>query len=89
MHGIIENGHLMVSLLGQPQEQFEVTEVIRHGPSLVLQCQPVLKGEDFEPSSDQDEPSSDQDLTVRVFITDDNAKPLPLHDPRRFYEDLL
>lgn len=74
-------GHLLVALPGQPLDRFEVTEVIRQGTSLVLQCQPVEKGNDSEPRS----PRDDSD---HVFITDDDAQPLSRHDPRRFYEDL-
>jgi len=76
-------GHLLVALAlpGQPLDCFEVTEVIRQGTSLVLQCQPVEKENDSESPS----PRDDSD---HVFITDDDAEPLSLHDPRRFYEDL-
>ena len=44
-------GHLLVALPGQPLDRFEVTEVTRQGTSLVLQCQPVEKGNDSEPPS--------------------------------------
>ncbi len=75
------DGHLLVTFAGQPLNRFEVTEVIRQGTSLVLQCQPVETGDDPEPSS----PRAASD---HVFITDDDAEPLSFHDPRRFYEDL-
>ncbi len=74
-------GHLLVALTGQPLGHFEVTEVIRQGASLVLQCQPVEKGNDSKPSSSRDD-------SAKVFLTDDDAEPLSFHDPRRFYEDL-
>ena len=44
-------GHLLVALPGHPLVRFEVTEVIRQGTSLVLQCQPVEKENDSEPLS--------------------------------------
>ena len=74
-------GHLLVALPGQPLDRFEVTEVIRQGTSLVLQCQPVEKENDSEPPSPRDDSDN-------VFITDGDAEPLSLHDLRRFYEDL-
>ena len=74
-------GHLLVALPGQPLDRFEVTEVIRQGSSSVLQCQPVGKENDSEPPSFRDD-------SDHVFITDDDAEPLSLHDPRQFYEDL-
>ena len=74
-------GHLLVALHGQPLDRFEVTEVIRQGTSLLLQCQPVDEGNDSKPSSPRDDSDN-------VCITDGDAEPLSLHDPRRFYEDL-
>ncbi len=74
-------GHMLVALPGQPLDRFEVTEVIRQGTSLVLQCHPVEQGDDPKPSS----PRAASD---HVFITDEDAEPLSFHDPRRFYEDL-
>ncbi len=74
-------GHLLVALPGQPLVRFEVTEVIRQGTSLVLQCQPVEKENDSEPPSPRDDSDN-------VFITDGDAEPLSFHDSRRFYEDL-
>ena len=85
MQAILENpngnGHLVVAIPGQPEDRFEVTEMFRQGPSLVLHCQPV------EPANAPG-PSSHQDQTDRVFITDDEPTPRSFHDPRRFYEDL-
>jgi hypothetical protein len=81
MEDLNVNRHLVVAIPGQPQDHFEVTEVIQQGTSLILQCQPVEKGNDPEPFSHQDH-------TDRVFITDGDAEPLSFHDPRRFYEDL-
>ena len=76
-----EEGRLLVALPGQPLNRFEVTEVIRQGTSLLLQCQPVVEGNDSKPSSPRD--GSDD-----MSITDYDAKPLSFHDTRRFYEDL-
>ena len=84
-HAIMENldgnDHLVVAIPGQPEDRFEVTEMIRRGPSLVLHCNPVEPG-------NAPGPSSHQDPTDRVFITDDEPVPRSSHDPRRFYEDL-
>ena len=81
MENLNGNGHLVVAIPGQPEDRFEVTEMIWQGPSLVLHCQPVEPGNDPGPSSHQDQ-------TDRVFITDDEPAPRSFHDPRRFYEDL-
>ncbi len=74
-------GHLLVSLTEQPLSRFQVTQMTRQGTSLVLQCQPVENENDSETSSPRDE-------SDHVFYTDDGAKPMSRHDPRRFYEDL-
>ena len=74
-------GHLVVALAGQPSNRFEVTEVVRQGTALVLQCQPVASGGDPAPPSPRE-------ASGRVFIADEDAEPLSFHDPRRLYEDL-
>ena len=81
MENLDGNDHLVVAIPGRPEDHFEVTEMIRRGPSLVLHCQPVGPANDPGPSSHQDQ-------TDRVFITDDEPAPRSFHDPRRFYEDL-
>jgi len=81
MENLNGNDHLVVAIPGQPEDRFEVTEMFRQGPSLVLHCQPVGPGNDPGPSSHQDQ-------TDRVFITDDEPAPRSFHDSRRFYEDL-
>ena len=40
MENLNGNGHLVVAIPGQPEDRFEVTEMIWQGPSLVLHCQP-------------------------------------------------
>jgi hypothetical protein len=74
-------GHLLVALPGQPLDRFEVTEVIREGTSLVLQCEPLERETDPEPLSHQDDSDSS-------FYKNDDVEFLSPHDPRRFYEDL-
>jgi hypothetical protein len=73
--------HVLVALPGQPLDRFEVTEVIRQGTSLVLQCQPLENGNDPEPPS----PRDDSDHS---FYKNDDIEFLSRHDPYRFYEDL-
>jgi hypothetical protein len=75
------DAHLLVAVPGQAEGRFEVTEVVRQGTSLVLQCQPLEEATISEPEPRRDD-------SDRVFITDENAEPLSFHDPRRFYEDL-
>ena len=74
-------GHLVVALAGQPSNRFEVTEAVRQGTDLVLQCSPVA------PEGDP-APSPPREAVDRVFIRDEDAEPLSFHDPRRWYEDL-
>jgi hypothetical protein len=81
MENLNGNGHLVVAIPGQPEGQFEVTEMIWQGPSLVLHCNPVEPG-------NAPGPSSHRDQTDRVFIADDEPAPRSVHDPRWFYEDL-
>jgi hypothetical protein len=76
MEDINGNGHLVVAIPGQPEDRFEVTEVIRQGPSLVPHCQPVGPG-------NAPGPSSHQDQTDRVFLTDDEPASRSFHDPPR------
>ena len=75
-------GHLLVTLPGQPLDRFEVTEVIREGTSLVLQCEPLGRETDPEPLSRQD------DYCEHSFYKNDDVEFLSPHDPQRFYEDL-
>jgi len=74
-------GHLLVALPGQSLERFEVTEVIREGTSLVLQCEPLGRETDPEPLTRQDD-------SDHSFYKNDDVKFLSPHDPQRFYEDL-
>jgi hypothetical protein len=74
-------GHLLVTLPGQPLDRFEVTEVIRDGTSLVLQCEPLERETDPEPLTRQDD-------SDHSFYKNDDVEFLSPHDPQRFYEDL-
>ena len=83
------DSHVLVALPGQPLDRFEVTEVIRQGTSLVLQCQPVevLQCQPVENGNDP-EPPSPQDDSDRSFYKNDDVGFLSRHDPHRLYEDL-
>jgi hypothetical protein len=73
--------HLLVAFHEQPQDRFEVTEVIQEGISLVLRCQAMETGNDPEPSSPRDD-------SEHTLYKGDNVEFLSRHDPLRFYEDL-
>jgi len=59
-------GHLVVALAGQPSNRFEVTEAVRQGTDLVLQCSPVAQ--EGDPA-----PSSPREAADRVVITGGDA----------------
>ncbi len=74
--------YLLVAIPGQPLDRFEVTEMIRDGTSLILQCEPLGRETAPEPLSRQD------DYSDHSFYKNDDVEFLSPHDPLRFYEDL-
>jgi hypothetical protein len=79
--------HLLVAIPGQPVDRFDVTEVIRDGTSLVLQCEPL----ECEPLGRETAPeplSRQDDDSDHSFYKNYDVEFLSPHDPLRFYEDL-